>query len=385
MTKYTSKLVKIVKQIKDGRHKQGQRYSTQTIVWLLIIGTLLGKSNIVCICELFFYNKKLRKIFSKITQEKLDKVPHATTVSRALEKMDLESLLEKINNDLMNQDIEDSYDFVAGDGKIMRGIHDGSKRQILSFVNNELLPVYQVELENKENEITAFQKLLKDNKLKLPPKTLLTLDAIHTQVKTIKELRKKELDYLFKVKGNQKELNNQLKYIFNQGRLDKSNPLEVNTYKKFEAEHDRETTWKITTSTNFYSEDLPIGFESVKTIGFIETETKRPFYERYSGNKKYNTSKHRTYFITSITKTPQELFNIARKHWRVEKLHWVKDTLYLEDQQTIKGKSAYFFTYIKSLSISLISKLSSKISQTTRRLNLDYAFLNKSLKQLNII
>ena len=299
--------------------------------------------------------------------------------------MDLESLLENINNDLKNQDNKASYDFIAGDGKVMRGIHNGSKRQILSFVNSELLPVYQVELDNKENEITAFQKLLKDNKLKLPKKSLLTLDAIHTQVKTIKELRKKELDYLFKVKRNQKELKNQLKYVFYQGKLDKSNPLEVNTYKKFEKGHDRETIWETTISTDFCSKDLPTGFESVKTIGFIETSTKRPIYEKYSGNKKYITSKHRTYFITSVAKTPEELFNIARKHWRVEKLHWIKDNLYLEDKQTIKSKPAYFFTYIKSLSISLINKISSKISQTTRRLNLDYVFLNKSLKQLNII
>jgi hypothetical protein len=212
MTKDTPNLVKVVKQIKDGRHKQGRRYSAQTIVWLVIIGTLLGKSNIVCICELFFYNKKLRKIFSKITQEKLDKVPHATTISRALEKMDLESLLKKINNDLKSQ-------------------------------NN------------------------------------------------------------------------------------KSSPLDINTYKKFEKAHDRETTWKITISTDFCSKDLPKGFESVKTIGFIETETKRPFYEKYSGNKKYNTSNHRTYFITSVIKTSKEIFNIERKHWRVEKLHWLKANL----------------------------------------------------------
>lgn len=385
MKNYTPNLVKIVKQIKDSRNKQGQRYSSQTIIWIVIIGTLLGESSLVCICELLFYNKKLRRLISKITKEKLVKVPHSTTISRALKKMNLENLLEKINFELLNQDVGSVANLIAGDGKVMRGIHDGSKRQILSFVNSELFPVFQVELENKENEITTFQKLLKDNKLKLPKKSLLTLDAIHTQVKTIKQLKKKDLDYLFKVKSNQKELRSQLIYIFLQGKLDKSYPLKVNIYKKFEKAHDRETNWKTTISTDFCSRDLPTGFESVKTIGFIETKTKRPIYEKYSGKKKYNISKNRTYFITSVTKTSKELFNIAKNHWRVEKLHWLKDTLYLEDKHTIKGRSAYFLTFIKSLSINLISRLSSKIAKTTRRLSLDYSFLNKSLKQLEII
>ena len=135
-------------------------------------------------------------------------------------------------------------------------------------------------MKSKENEITALVKLLKENKLKLPKKTLFTLDAIHTQVKTIKLFEERGYDYLLKVKNNQKELRGQLKYIFDQGMNDKSNPLPIKTHQKFEKNHDRFTTWEVSTSREFDARDFPKGFESVKTIGFIKTTTRRPIYER---------------------------------------------------------------------------------------------------------
>ena len=317
--------------------------------------------------------------------KKLSKIPHSTTISRALNKMGLPGLIDKLSSDQLDQKLESSELMVAGDGKVMRGIHDGSKRQILSLVDQNLFPLGQIEINEKENEITALVSLLKENKLNFPEGTIFTLDAIQTQVSVIKELQKKKLNYLLKVKGNQKELKGQLEYIFRQGNKDKSNPLKIENYRKFEKGHDRLTTWETTTSTDFCSKDLPTGFESVKTIGFIETETKRPMYQRYSGEKYYITSKHKTFFITSTTKTAKKLFNIARNHWRVEKLHWLKDNLFLEDKQTLKGKAAYLFTFIKSLSINLITQLSSEISKTIRRFKSDYTFLVQSLKQLGVI
>lgn len=381
----TLDLNKIVKQIPDRRRDQGKRYKAEVIVWILVLGKLLGKKNLVEIYELFKYNKELRKYVSKFSNQKLVAIPHPTTITRALEKLGLTNLVKQLNLSQVEQKPKTSEMCVAGDGKVIRGIHDGSKRQILSFVDQDLFPLGQVEISEKENEITALVNLLEENNLVLPEGSLLTLDAIHTQVSTIKQLQKKKLNYLLKVKGNQKELKNQLNYIFHQGELDKSNPLKINTYKKSENDHDRETTWETTSSTDFCSKDLPKGFESVKTIGFIETSTKRPIYKKYSGEKYYKFSKHRTYFITSVTKTSKELFNISRNHWRVEKLHWLKDTIYLEDQQTIKSKPAYFLTFLKSLSIYLVQKLSNKVSHTMRRLSLDSQFLEQSLKQLGIL
>ena len=266
MPKYTPNVIKIVKQVRDTRRKQGRRYTTQVLVWMLLLGTILGETHLVEICDLFRYNKKLRGCMTRLTGKKLDSIPHSTTVSRALQKLQLGNLIEYLNKSWSSCELKKVL--VAGDGKVMKGIHDGSKRQILTFVDQNMFPLYQAEIDSKENEITALVNLLKTYKLKLPKGSIITLDAIHTQVSVLKQLRKESVDYLPKVKGNQKELQRQLAYIFHQGKLDKSYPLKTSNYKTFQKAHDRFTTWDITTSTDFCAKDLPIGFESVKTIGF---------------------------------------------------------------------------------------------------------------------
>lgn len=384
MKKYTSNLVKIVKQVSDSRRKQGLRYSAPTIIWIVLIGLFLGETHLLGICSLFIYREKLRKLVSKLSGQHFNAVPNPTTVSRALKMIGLGNLLERLQ---LNFDFSNLLDdvVVAGDGKVMTGIHDGSQRQILSLVTGKLFPIHQVVLKNKENEITALVKLLKNKVVKFSEKTIFTFDAIQTQISVIKQLKKNNFEYLLKVKENQQELKDQLKYIFFQGENDKSFPLKTNIYTRFEKQHDRFTTWKTVISNDFSANDLPNGFDSVQTIGYIETTTKRPKYHYYSGEKYYTKSKQRTYFISSVIKSAKELFNISRNHWRIEKLHWLKDTIYLEDKQTLKGKAAYFLTFLRSLTIGFIEKISPKITQTIRRFRLDYQYFNQSMKQIGII
>lgn len=383
MKKYTSNLVKIVKQVSDDRRKQGLRYSAPTIIWILIIGLFLGETHLVGICSIFTHTRRLKKLVFRLSGQYLITVPNPTTITRALQKIKLPDLLKRLQPNFSFNLAK--YNLIAGDGKVMNGVHDGSQRQILSLVNNSLFPVHQVELANKENEITALVKLLKNKTIKFPAKTIFTFDAIQTQVSVIKQLIKNSLDYVMKVKNNQQELKDQLKYIFNQGENDKSFPLKTNIYTRFEKQHDRFTTWKTVISNDFFANDLPNGFGSVKTIGYIETDCQRPRYQQYTGLKYYTRSKQRTFFISSIIKDAKELFNISRDHWRIEKLHWLKDSIYLEDKQTLKGKAAYFLTFLRSLAIGFIGKISPKITQTIRRFRLDYQYFNQSMKQIGII
>ncbi|MBU0578369.1 transposase family protein [Patescibacteria group bacterium] len=135
---YTPNLVKIVKQIKDERQQRGQRYTTEVIIWILILGVLLGGENLVSIYELFVYKKKLRKIIYKLIGKKLNKIPHPTTISRALKKISLEGLIEGLSLDQLGEELEDEL-YVAGDGKVMRGIHNGR----LLPLQTSTLKIYQ--------------------------------------------------------------------------------------------------------------------------------------------------------------------------------------------------------------------------------------------------
>ena len=94
---------------------------------------------------------------------------------------------------------------LAVDGKVLRGSgrHDGKPLQLLSAVTHHLrLTLDQVPIEDKSNEIPALKPLLK--KIKPPPGTLITADAMHCQQESARFITQ-ELggDYLFGLKGNQ--------------------------------------------------------------------------------------------------------------------------------------------------------------------------------------
>jgi predicted transposase YbfD/YdcC len=378
----TVNLVKNVEQIKDGRRRQGKRYSCQVIVWILILGLLHGCHNLLAIYDLFTNCKELKELIAQITKEELKDIPHPTTISRALQKCDWDNFLRQLCLD-QSSNLEDLV--IAVDGKVMRGIHNGSNRHILSLVNQQNQLVMQGELDTKENEITALKKLLQDRSFHLPKGTIFTGDALFTQGEIIKQLQKRQADYIFKVKDNQKELKSELAYIFHQGLFDQAYPLKIDQYSQSENKHDRDTTWKIITSQDFDSQDLPLGFQSVKTIGFISTHTKRSQYDA-QGHKSYVSSNEIVFFVSSLDQSAKELFSLIRGHWRIENnLHWLKDTLYREDSQTLTGKPAHFFTLLKSLTIGLLHQISSRITATTRKISHNFTFLLQTLQQLGIM
>ena len=167
-------LKKVVKGIEDGRSRQGQRYTGEMIVWILLIGLFYGKKNLTEIHELFIWQKSLARLVSMITGEKLKAIPHPTTISRALTKMDYQGCFKVLSLDL-NFCLDNLL--LAIDGKTMRGIHNGSSRHILSLINQDCLLLCQTAVKIKENEITAFKTSL-SNLFIFPLKSVTPLDVL---------------------------------------------------------------------------------------------------------------------------------------------------------------------------------------------------------------
>jgi hypothetical protein len=93
---------------------------------------------------------------------------------------------------------------LAVDGKVLRGSGrtDGKPLQLLSAVTHRLrLTVAQLPIQEKSNEIPAFQPLLRNLPL---AGTLITADPLHCQQESARFVTQ-ELggDYLFGLKGNQ--------------------------------------------------------------------------------------------------------------------------------------------------------------------------------------
>lgn len=104
---------------------------------------------------------------------------------------------------------------ISIDGKALRGSRDQGKKSIVHMVsawasiNNIVLG--QQKVDSKSNEITAIPPLLEVLVLK---GCIVTIDAMGCQKNIATAIVAKEADYILAVKGNQRELNEQVQESF---------------------------------------------------------------------------------------------------------------------------------------------------------------------------
>ena len=249
---------------------------------------------------------------------------------------------------------------VAIDGKTVRGSHNQAvgKRAIhmvSAWVSDNSLVLGSVKTEAKSNEITAIPELLK---LLLLDGCIVTIDAMGCQKEIISELVKKDADYCIAVKENQPRLYEGIKESF---RL----PLQtkvVETYETSEKSHGRTEKRKYTLLTDQEYLDYLNSegdWKNLRSIGQVESK------RTINGV----TSKETRYYILSINQVKQ-FAEATRNHWGIEnKLHWVLDVIFKEDQSRVRtGHSDQNFCILRHLALNLIKQNKSKGSIKTKRL-----------------
>jgi hypothetical protein len=152
--------------------------------------------------------------------------PSDSTFQRVLSKADAGAIARIIGQWLAQQELG-ALAQLAVDGKVLRGSgrHDGKPLQLLSAVTHHLrLTLDQVPIAEKSNEIPALKPLLK--RLKLPPGTLITADAMHCQQESARFITQ-DLggDYLFGLKGNQSGVLDKAQHLLAQQGFPPSGPL----------------------------------------------------------------------------------------------------------------------------------------------------------------
>lgn len=380
--KHRPTLIQALDKVKDGRQDQGKRHSLVSILWLVFCAISAGCRNLAECIE--WTNVRRNKKFLIKTTEFLHGLPHATTISRAFQVCDVESLVEALTV---------WYRCVFGvplpgqcasmDGKTMRGVHgDKIISHIFSLITHKNQRILgQVGVKTKENEITACPRLLAQGEIDIYG-MIITADALLTQRQIAKDIRSKGADYLFTVKDNQLFL----KQIIAAGFTDPG--LKKQTFTSQEFNHGREITRTVEISRDFDMDDLRKDWQDIAWLGKVTRKGRRP--------KKIKTKAgirsimkdfyEETYFISSIPNlTAKKAAQIIKGHWSIEnRLHWQKDWTYLEDRQTLrKGNAPQVITLFKSLVIGLFHQLGlNEISKTLRSFNKDLkphqAFLQKA-------
>ena len=211
---------------------------------------------------------------------------------------------------------------VRVDGKTVRGARnpDGSQVHLLAaLAGRRGVVAAQAEVGAKTNEIPMIIPLLDGLSL---DEAVVTADALHTQRATADYLHGRGADFALPVKDNQPGLFDALDAL-----PWRDVPV---THAAADRGHGRITTRTIQVMDA--PDDLP--FPHVSQVYLIERHV-----TALDGSP---LSEVAALGVTSLPGTragPETIAGLVRGQWAIESLHWLRDTLYREDNSTVRTRS----------------------------------------------
>ncbi|MEA5522377.1 ISAs1 family transposase [Limnoraphis robusta] len=313
-------LIKELKKVKDFRRRQGRRHPLWLVLLIVILAAMQGYLGYRAMGDFAKANQQLIVKKFKISSPK---VPSSSTIRRVLMGVDWSNL-----QDIFNQwssslcESDDLRDWVCIDGKSLGSTVDNfgnSHQNFVSFVSL-YSQEYQVVLglncfENKRcSEIKQVQEIIEDLPLK---NQVFTLDALHCQKQTVKKIIESKNHYLITVKKNQKKLYQALESVAHN-----QEPLSIKIEQ--DKSHGRQIKRQVAVFKSIDS--LKSSWYEIKSLIRVERWGKR-------GKKDYHQV---AYYISSVWEKADYFSEKIKGHWQIEnRLHWVKDVIFKEDDSSI--------------------------------------------------
>lgn len=211
--------------------------------------------------------------------------------------------------------VEGKYIHMAIDGKELRGTGRSQQTQTplrnlqtLNVYNcSRSICVYSTSISKKTNEIPVAQQLLSYCQLK---RTIVSADALHSQVETARLITERQGYYLFNIKDNQASLKEEIIRVFD--KYPKKIRIVTETNEETAMQNEARSIEVIKLWDSYIGEDWP----------------NQRNYVRY-----YSTRQGRLfYFLTSIREN-EAILEAVISRWKIENdLHRHKDLLLQEDQ-----------------------------------------------------
>lgn len=261
---------------------------------------------------------------------------------------------------------------VAVDGKTLRGAIDAEGNQLhlmAAATHQDLLVLAQVEVGAKSNEIPMFAPLL-DQLTDLGAdlnNMVITADALHTQRGHAEYLHSRGAQFVLTVKQNQPTLFAALDTL-----PWADTPI---THRDVDTTHGRVTTRTIQTLPA--PADLP--FPHVNQVWLIERYVTDP-----TGTPRSAVAALGLTSLTTTRATGEQIATLVREHWGIEALHWLRDTVYREDNSTARtGSGPRVMAALRNLAVGAIHLIGRRdITETTRWAT---RLMDRPFKILNLI
>jgi predicted transposase YbfD/YdcC len=211
---------------------------------------------------------------------------------------------------------------LAVDGKVARGARDKDGKQVrllAAMLHDQRLVLNQVAVGAKTNEIPMLQPLLDPLDI---TDHVITADALHTQRKTASYPHGRHAHFLLQVKGNQPTL---------------FAALDALPWRDTPIGHTATTRGhgRITTRT---MQVLPapenLNFPHVHQVFLIERQV-----TDLHGKPLSNVAVLGVTDLTAVQADATTIAEFTLGQWGLESLHWLRDTLYREDDSKVRTRS----------------------------------------------
>ena len=240
-------------------------------------------------------------------------VPSPDTIRRVLTAADPQVLADIFRKWAGIDKLDPKY--LQTDGKSVRASkEDGEKTVhiVTVYASDFAASLLEEQVFDKENEISAFERILLANKINFNGKCV-TGDAMFCQKSFCTAITQSGGDWIFVLKKNHPNLFADVQEYF-----DGTKGLETNVVHISDRGRQVTKTIRFTTDVDWILKDY--AFTGLSSMAEVTTEVLE--------KGKRTTSKQ--YLIGSV-KTLEELFISRTKHWSIESMHWILDMAFDED------------------------------------------------------
>lgn len=312
-------------QLDDPRSHINKLHELNSILLIGIVATLCGAETWKQMEEFAVAKQNFIKTFVPLPNG----VPSDDTINRVFSAIDPKQFELCFINWATSLSKSFKGEVIAIDGKTVRGAKsDGVKSPVhivSAWASENNIVTGQVKVNDKSNEITAIPELLD---LLFVEGNVITIDAMGTQTAIAEKIIDKGADYILAVKENQKSLSEEIIDEFRFGKT-------IEVYENIDIGHGRIETRKCSVISDFqFINNENEKWKNLKAI--IKLESIREF--KNSSKESENATR---YYITSLQESPKVLLANIRAHWGVEnKLHWILDVQFKEDQSRKRNENA---------------------------------------------
>ncbi len=325
-------------QLRDSRKARGKRYPLEMILTLIVLAKVCGEDKPSGIAE---WVKHRMEWLCEALQLAWKRMPHSSSYERIMAQVvnweELEELEELVSRVLSGRRYFGTQVLVALDGKVMRGTLNEKQEGVYllaAYLPGEGIVLMEVAIQGKGQEIEAAPQVLKY--IDLRDKVVMG-DALHTQRAVSIQTVEAGGEYVWFVKGNQPQLEENLRLWFGPD----PDPIPGQAYPP----KDFESAQKVNKGHGRIEQrTLTVSSQLKDFLDWPYQEQVFKLERRFIFPKTGEVQEQVVYGITSLTReevSPHKLLQMTRSYWGIENgLHYRRDVTLQEDHTRLTHKNA---------------------------------------------